>query len=89
MTDSILSRIRNTARPTRFRNFTTPEDFRDRTLFDAFADAFTPPEDLPLHIPDTGCMALVRDAQRLREDYKRAFGIETAKIAKLKAKSTI
>ena len=54
------------------REFHTPEDFRDRSFFDAFADAFTPPEDLTLHQPDYGFMARIRDAHRIREDFRKA-----------------
>ena len=58
---------------TRTRQFSTPEDFRDRTFFDAFADAFTPPEDLTLHQTDDGYMARIRDGLRIREDFRKAF----------------
>ena len=58
---------------TRTRQFSTPEDFRDRTFFDAFADAFTPPEDLELHQTDYGYMARIRDGLRIREDFCKAF----------------
>ena len=58
---------------TNIRQFSTPEDFRDRTFFDAFADAFTPPEDLELHQTDYGYVARIRDGLRIREDFRKAF----------------
>ena len=58
------------------REFHTPQDFRDRTFLDAFADAFTAPEDLPLHRPDYGFMARIRDAHRIREYFRKAVAHE-------------
>ncbi|MGR3913779.1 MAG: hypothetical protein OD918_04520 [Gammaproteobacteria bacterium] len=60
----------------RNREFCVPEDFRDRTLFDALADVFTPPEDLELHKPDCGWLAQIRDGHRIREDFRKAFARE-------------
>ena len=56
--------------------FHTPEDFRERTFFDAFADAFTWPEDLPLHQPDSIPMGRIRDAQHIREYFRKAVAVE-------------
>lgn len=58
------------------REFCVAEDFRDQTLFDAFADVFTPPEDLPLHQTDYGFMARIRDGRRIREDFRKAVKLE-------------
>lgn len=55
------------------REFDTPEDFRDRTFFDAFADVFTNPEDLTLHRPDCGFMARIRDGLRISGDVHKAL----------------
>ena len=64
---------------THIREFCVPEDFRDRTFFDAFADAFTPPEDLPLHQTDYGFLARIRDGHRIREDFRKAVNLEKQK----------
>ncbi len=58
------------------REFYTPEDFRDRTFFDAFADAFTSPEDLTLHQTDYGFMARFRDGNHIREYFRKAVAQE-------------
>ena len=55
------------------REFDTPEDLRDVTFFDTFADVFTPPDCLELRRPDYGFMARVRDADRIREDFRKAI----------------
>ncbi len=55
------------------REFDTPEDLKDLTFLDAFADVFTHPEDLELRRPDYGFMARVRDADRIREDFRKAI----------------
>ena len=60
------------------REFHTPEESCSRSLFDAFADAFTHPEDLTLHQPDYGFLARVRDARRIREDFRKAIRVEEA-----------
>lgn len=71
--------------------FHTPEDFADRTLFDAFADAFTPPEDLPLHQPDYGpdygMSALIRDRKRIRGYFDKALAHEGFDQTEKKTKS--
>ncbi len=59
--------------------FYTPEDFSDRTFFDAFADAFTHPEDLTLHQPVYGNIARLHDANRIREYFKKALSAERTK----------
>lgn len=61
------------------REFSVPDDFRERTFFDAFADAFTPPEDLPLHQTDYGFMARIRDGHRIREDFHKAVNLQKQK----------
>ncbi len=58
------------------REFCVPEDFRDRTFLDAFDDAFTSPEDLPLHQTDYGFLARIRDGHRIREYFRKAVDIE-------------
>ena len=40
-----MSRNRTPYKP-QLRNFSTPEDLRDETFLDPFADAFTPPDEL-------------------------------------------
>ncbi len=49
------------------------------TVFDAFADVFTPPENLSLHRAEWGYEARVGDAMRIRHDVEsaaRALGLE-------------
>lgn len=50
------------------------EMVRTRSLFDAFADVFTPPEDLDLYQPETGTAARERDLERIGEDFRKAIG---------------
>lgn len=60
------------------------DDLQDATLLDAVADAFTFPEDLALVQPDYGFMARVRDARRIREDFRKAvenLGVEKGQPA--------
>ncbi len=71
-----MSTTKITIRARHSREFHTPEDFRHRTFFDAFADVFTSPEDLPLHQPDYGFTARIRDAHRIREDFRKAVSAE-------------
>ena len=59
---------KRTTNAPRTREFRTLEDFRGGTFFDAFADAFTAPEDLPLHQPDSIPMGRIRDARHIREN---------------------
>ncbi len=58
------------------REFCTPEDFRDRTFVDAFADVFTPPEDLTLHQADNAFMARIRAGTRIRKYFDKAVDQE-------------
>ncbi len=69
------------------RDFYTPEDFCGRTFFDAFADAFTSPEDLPLHQLDYGVDALIRDRKRIREYFDKAVVHEGFDPAEKETKS--
>lgn len=64
---------------THIREFCVPEDFRDRTFLDAFVDAFTSPEDLPLHRTDYGFMARIRDGHRISEDFRKAVNQQKQK----------
>lgn len=66
-----MSRNRTPYKP-RLRNFDTPEDLRDETFLDAFADAFTPPDELALMQPDNGFMARIRDGRRIGADVRKA-----------------
>ena len=75
-----MSRRRIPYKP-QLRNFNTPEDLRDETFLDAFADAFTPPDDLVLMQPDNGFMARIRDGQRIGADLRKAvaeLGLDSA-----------
>lgn len=77
-----MSRRRTIYAP-RLRNFDTPEDLQDETFLDAFADAFTPPDDLVLMQPDNGFMARIRDGLRIGADSRRAvaeLGLEDAAL---------
>ena len=56
-----------------------PEDLLCGTFFDAFADVFTPPEDLPLYQPDHSIPGHIQDAQRIREYFRKAVGAEKQK----------
>lgn len=66
-----MSRKRTLCSP-QLRNFSTPEDLRDETFLDAFADAFTPPDELMLMQPDNGYMARIRDGHRIGAYFREA-----------------
>ncbi len=54
------------------REFDTPDDLGDKTLWDAFNDVHIHPEDLTLLRPDYGFMARVRDGHRIRDYFRKA-----------------
>ena len=56
-----------------------PEDLLYGTFFDAFADVFTPPEDLSLYQPDHSIPGHIRDARCIREYFRKAVGAEKQK----------
>ncbi len=55
------------------RDFYTPEESCNSGFFDALADVFTHPEDLPLHQPDYGMDARRRDREHIREYFDKAI----------------
>ena len=55
------------------REFDTPDDLGDKTLWDAFNDVHTHPADLTLLRPDYGFMARVRDEHRIRDYFRKAM----------------
>ena len=57
----------------RVREFDTPDDLGDKTLWDTFNDVHTHPEDLTLLRPDYGFMARVRDGHRIRDYFRKAL----------------
>ena len=74
---------RRTTHARRLRNFDTPDDLGDETFLDAFADAFTSPDDLVLMQPDNGFMARIRDGHRIGADFRKAvtaLGLEDAAL---------
>ncbi len=60
----------------RTQQFYMPKDFHDRTFFDAFADAFTQPDDLILHQMDCDFMARIHNTHRIREYFQKALSAE-------------
>ena len=66
--------LMNNRNPFRLKKeFDTLDDVHDRTFFDAFADAFTPPEYLQPVRPDYGFMARVRDGLHIQEYFRKAI----------------
>ena len=59
--------------PAEVVDFDVRADLGDYSLFDAFADVFTPPEHQAIHRPDTGRVALILDGFRIRQDFEKAF----------------
>lgn len=62
--------------PSRIREFHTPDDFGDRTLFDAFVDVFSHPEDLPRYQPESRLMGRFRAANNIRRYFEKAVNAE-------------
>ena len=68
------------------RNFGMPQGLEEMTLWDAFADVFTPPESLRMARLDYGYMARLRDLRRIGEDFRKAkarLGLEHSSAASL------
>ena len=55
-----------------FRIYGGRQELADMTLWDAFADVFTPPESLRMARLDYGYMARLRDLRRIGEDFRKA-----------------
>ena len=74
-----MSNKKKIAKASPHQDFRVLEDIPHRTFFDAFADVFTPPEDLPLYQPDHSIPGHIQDAQRIREYFRKAVGAEKQK----------
>ena len=55
-----------------FRIYGGRQELTDMTLWDSFADVFTPPESLRMARLDYGYMARLRDLRRIGEDFRKA-----------------